>query len=193
MITPAAEHIREALRASELVSARFSTMFPNSQPELLPYPKKEEEVDAFVKQRIGLWMLTWITNPLKKALHLLDSGPSMELNRLAKRCREANDTWWRDPHTGEKLATRSKGELLMLIVSEIAEVMEGERKGLMDSHLPHRSSAEVELADVLIRVFDYAGEYNFDLDGAFEEKMAYNAQRADHKPENHIKEGGKEF
>jgi hypothetical protein len=35
--------------------------------------------------------------------------------------------------------------------------MEGERKNLMDDHLPHRRSAEVELADALIRIFDYAG------------------------------------
>ena len=37
----------------------------------------------------------------------------------------------------------------MLIVSEIAEAMEGERKDLMDDKLPHRKMAEVELADAL--------------------------------------------
>lgn len=40
-----------------------------------------------------------------------------------------------------------------------AEAMEGERKGLMDDHLPHRPMAEVELADALIRLFDYAGGF----------------------------------
>ena len=44
--------------------------------------------------------------------------------------------WWNDVNTGQPLE-RNKGELLMLMVSEIAEAMEGERKGLMDSHLPH--------------------------------------------------------
>jgi NTP pyrophosphatase (non-canonical NTP hydrolase) len=68
----------------------------------------------------------------------------------------------------------------MLIVSEIAEAMEGERKGLADDKLPHRSMVEVELADALIRIFDYAGEYGLDLEGALKEKMAYNAKRADH-------------
>jgi NTP pyrophosphatase (non-canonical NTP hydrolase) len=114
------------------------------------------------------------------------------LNFLAKQCRAANDTWWRDPHTGEKIE-RNKGELLMLIVSEIAEAMEGERKNLMDDKLPHRKMAEVELADALIRIFDYAGEHGYDLDGALLEKLAYNAERADHKPEARIAEGGKAF
>lgn len=100
--------------------------------------------------------------------------------------------WWRDVHTKENLG-RNKGELLMLIVSEIAEVMEGERKDLMDPHLPHRKAAEVELADTLIRIFDYAGAYGYDVGGAMVEKLAYNAKRADHKPENRAKKHGKKF
>ena len=114
------------------------------------------------------------------------------LNQLAKDCHEANQHWWHHPETGERL-NRNKGELLMLIVSEVAEAMEGERKGLMDDHLPHRRMAEVELADVLIRLFDYAGAYGYDLDGAVAEKRAYNARRVDHKPEARLAPGGKAF
>jgi NTP pyrophosphatase (non-canonical NTP hydrolase) len=113
-------------------------------------------------------------------------------NFSAAAIHERNKTWWHDLKTGEKL-DRNKGEMLMLIVSEIAEAMEGERKNLMDSHLPHRKAVEVELADALIRIFDYAGAYGFDLDGAVAEKLAYNATRADHKPENRLKENGKKF
>lgn len=116
----------------------------------------------------------------------------MNLNDYATLCRKANDTWWRDPHTGQ-IIERNKGELLMLIVSEIAEAMEGERKGLMDDKLPHRRMAEVELADVLIRIFDYAGGFGYDLEGAFQEKMEYNANRADHKPEHRLANGGKKW
>lgn len=93
--------------------------------------------------------------------------------------------WWDKP--------REKGTLLMLIVSEVAEAMEGERKDIMDDHLPHRKMAEVELADAMIRIFDYAGAFGYDLQGAIEEKLEYNKHRADHKRENRAKEGGKQF
>lgn len=117
---------------------------------------------------------------------------SKTLNEYAAECRMANDTWWRDVDTGEPIE-RNKGELLMLIVSEIAEAMEGERKNLMDDKLPHRPMAEVELVDALIRIFDYAGEHGYDLEGAYGEKMEYNSRRADHKPENRRGENGKKF
>jgi hypothetical protein len=102
--------------------------------------------------------------------------------------------WWTDLQTGESLiGKRNKGEMLCLIHSEISEAMEGERKGLMDDKLPHRPMAEVELADALIRIFDYAGAHGYDLGGAVVEKLRYNAKRADHQPENRLKEGGKKF
>jgi NTP pyrophosphatase (non-canonical NTP hydrolase) len=100
--------------------------------------------------------------------------------------------WWTDLATGER-KMRNVGELLMLTVSEVAEAMEGHRKGLMDDHLPHRRMFEVELADVFIRIFDIAGAFGLDLGGAIIEKMAYNAKREDHKIENRIKEDGKKY
>jgi NTP pyrophosphatase (non-canonical NTP hydrolase) len=102
----------------------------------------------------------------------------MDLNEYARFCHEANYKWWHDEN-GVRLI-RNKGEMLCLIHSEISEAMEGERKSLQDDKLPHRPMAEVELADALIRIFDYAAAHGYDLDGAFQEKMAYNAQRADH-------------
>lgn len=116
----------------------------------------------------------------------------LTLTEWSEHCHAVNQHWWHDPATGERL-NRNKGELLCLIHSEISEAMEGERKNLMDDKLPHRKMAEVELADALIRIFDYAGAYGFDLQGAVEEKMAFNAQRADHKPENRLKADGKKW
>lgn len=116
----------------------------------------------------------------------------MNLNDYSALCHNANKTWWTDLETGERIK-RNKGEQLMLIVSELAEAMEGERKDLMDDKLPHRKMAEVELADALIRLFDYAGGHGYDLQGAFEEKMQYNATRADHTVEARKASGGKKF
>jgi NTP pyrophosphatase (non-canonical NTP hydrolase) len=82
---------------------------------------------------------------------------------------------------------------LMLIVSEIAEAMEGDRKDSMDDHLPHRKMAEVELADAVIRIFDLAGAYGYDLGGAVVEKMEYNKTRKDHSKEARGEANGKRY
>lgn len=116
----------------------------------------------------------------------------MNLNDYGRECHSANQKWWHDIHTGERL-TRNKGELLMLIVSEVAEAMEGERKNLMDDKLPHRPMAEVELVDAMIRIFDYAGAFGYDLEGAYVDKMQFNATRADHQHANRLKANGKKW
>lgn len=86
----------------------------------------------------------------------------IDLNQRAKQVHESNHRWWHDLETGERLQ-RNKGELLMLVVSEVAECMEYERKGGCDSHLQWRLGAEVEMADAYIRLLDYAGAFNLDL------------------------------
>lgn len=114
------------------------------------------------------------------------------INELAKWCHDRNRKWWIDPITGKPLI-RNRGEQLMLIVSEIAEAMEGERKSLQDDKLPHRPMAEVELVDAMIRILDYGAGHGYDLGGAFVEKMAYNAVRKDHTIEERLKKNGKKF
>ncbi len=88
------------------------------------------------------------------------------LNAFAADFHASNQHWWHDPATGNRL-DRNMGEMLMLVVSEIAECMEGERKDLMDDHLPHRKMAEVELADAVIRIADIAGAKGFNLEAEF--------------------------
>jgi len=102
--------------------------------------------------------------------------------------------WWKDLKTGEDMrGKRNVPELLMLCVSELAEAMEGARKNLNDEKLPHRKALEVELADAVIRIMDMAGGFDMDIGGAIAEKLKYNQSRADHKPENRVKDGGKVF
>lgn len=85
------------------------------------------------------------------------------------------------------------GTKIALIHSEISEAMEGYRKGINDDHLVERAMVEVELADALIRIFDLAGALDLDIGGALVEKLAYNAQREDHKPGARANAGGKSF
>ena len=114
------------------------------------------------------------------------------INYLCDITHHANYNWWTDLNTGEKLK-RNVGELLMLVVSELSEAMEGDRKNLMDDKLPHRKMFEVELADAIIRIFDIAGGLGLDLGRAFVEKMQYNALREDHKREVRLAENGKKY
>ena len=60
-----------------------------------------------------------------------------------------------------------------------------------DSLLNEHCQQMIELADAVIRILDLAGACGFDLGAAFEEKMAYNAERADHKAEARFAPGGK--
>jgi hypothetical protein len=123
---------------------------------------------------------------------------NIELKRageiMTNLCHAAAANWWIDLKTGEdQRMANNVPEKLMLIVSEVSEAMEGHRKNLMDDKLPHRPMVEVELADAVIRIFDLAGAKGYDVAGAIVEKLAYNAQRADHKPENRLAEGGKAY
>lgn len=131
-------------------------------------------------------------------------------NYLMNLCHDASQSagWWTHAATGidlrevmrnpaDELQRLLAGLLvtqkLCLTHSEISEAMEGHRKGLADDKLPHRDMIEVELADAVIRIADLAGAMGFDLGGAIAEKMAFNATRADHKPEARAVSGGKSY
>jgi hypothetical protein len=112
---------------------------------------------------------------------------------LQRACHGAAQHWWIDVKTGADSRDNPKNfsEKLMLVVTELAESMEGHRKNLPDDKLPHRPMREVELADAIIRIFDTTGGYGMDVAGAVVEKMAFNGVRPDHKLEARLAEGGK--
>lgn len=118
------------------------------------------------------------------------------VNMLVQQCFGASEAagWWTDLQSG--LSTRDANnvpEKLMLTVPELGEAMEGHRKNLQDDHLPEFKSVEVELADAMIRICDLAGAKGYRLAEAMAAKMQYNSERADHKPENRLKAGGKKY
>lgn len=72
-------------------------------------------------------------------------------------------------HDAEYVSMK-KAEKLALITTEISECVEAVRKGDVFNE------AE-ELADALVRIFDYAGGFEINLADAFERKMYLNYQR----------------
>jgi NTP pyrophosphatase (non-canonical NTP hydrolase) len=110
-------------------------------------------------------------------------------------CHRMAAQWWIDPETGRDLRhdPLMVPVKLMLVVSEISEAMEGDRKDAMDDKIPHLPAIDVELGDALIRIADLAGARKMDLGRAIREKIVFNASRPDHKHENRVKSGGKKY
>lgn len=83
----------------------------------------------------------------------------MHINKYAAAIYKQNVAagWWDD------MNDKCIFQTLQLVSTEIAEATEGERKDLMDNHLPLRKSGEVELADALIRVLDIGGRFGWEF------------------------------
>ncbi len=98
------------------------------------------------------------------------------INALCRRCHAVAKTcgWWEaETPATSKRAAQHKGALIALMHSELSEAHEGMKSpGTRDNKLPMFLSLEVEIADLLIRIFDYAGGYDRDIGRAVEDHLA---------------------
>lgn len=99
-----------------------------------------------------------------------------ELNAMAASCysNSANHGFWPNGSEG-----RNKGEQVALIHSEASELLEAVRMDpkAPSEHCPEITAEEEELADIVVRVMDYAAGHGLNLGKAFVHKMRFNALR----------------
>ena len=89
-----------------------------------------------------------------------------EISKLIEECpRIAKKKGWWD-------SERNDGELIALMHSELSEALEA-----MRNHGTKDSIAE-ELADCCIRIFDYCGAKDIDLEKTLLKKIEYNKTRS---------------
>jgi NTP pyrophosphatase (non-canonical NTP hydrolase) len=95
----------------------------------------------------------------------MQKSKALTINELIKECHSTARAkgWWDNE--------RNEGELIALMHSELSEALEA-----MRNHLGEEAIAE-ELVDCCIRIFDYCGARNIDLEKAFVKKMSYNKTR----------------
>lgn len=95
--------------------------------------------------------------------------------------------WWEDDNDND-------AEKIALMHSELSEALEDLRSGHppeevrydVDGKPGKPGGVPIELADVIIRIFDYCGRNGIDIEAAVVEKMNYNQSRP-------YKHGGKIF
>lgn len=155
----------------------------------------EEDGNVFRTRYSAYKVETWAGRDARAAVANDNIPSAADINALVDyfHGRSKAAGWWQEDGrdlTTDKYVHATK---LMLVVTELAEAMEGLRKDLMDDKLPHRKMGEVELADALIRICDLAGCLGYDLGGAVVEKDAFNTVRPDHKIENRVAAGGKAY
>ena len=88
--------------------------------------------------------------------------------------------WWEGIVDNDEAphAADIKGAKYALMHSELSEGLEGVRKPGMSDKIPTFTIEEEELADVIIRIMDYAGFYKLRVSEAVIAKLQYNACRS---------------
>ena len=78
--------------------------------------------------------------------------------------------WWDNP--------REDGTIIMLVVTELAEAVEAMRDGGgMSDKIPEFSKEEEEIADAIIRIFDFSEAKGYRIGPAILAKHEFNKTR----------------
>lgn len=148
-VTSSMDDLKDALRHSlgKKIAQDKATSPEEHAEKVLSAPKAHKELAREQALQLQMVMPAFSVN-----LNQLQSGIAQWMQHQG---------FWESDNKGEKLA---------LIHSEVSETLEAVRKGDTENEVE-------ELADIVIRVLDYAGYFGFDLAAAIHTKMHRNYLR----------------
>ena len=126
-------------------------------------------------------MINLISTPAEGINHLCQGAHEMAKSKGFHELYDYIDThgWSKiSPDMQVKLFDAADQAQLARIMSEVGEAVEALRHGNPPAEkIEGHTHVEEELADTLIRIFDYCGAKGYRLGDAVMKKMAYNASR----------------
>lgn len=119
-------------------------------------------------------MIAEVYTELQQSLTEWFADDDGEYTTIFQSLAEMMDEWFSD---AQGFSQQNIPTDLMLVVTELAEACEGDRKHAESDKIPGFTAVEEELADALVRIFHMAGKYKLRLGEAFNAKMLVNLQR----------------
>ena len=129
-------------------------------------------MDITTEDKLGLNDYIKLANENAK-----DKGFYDDYSKLLDTIMESNNSDVGKGKLIEHLDKIEQSKDLALLTCEVAEAIEHLRNGNYADNINWKNTIEEELADIAIRLFNFAGRWEVDLEKWIRTKMRYNANR----------------
>jgi len=130
--------------------------------------------------------MQYITKETAEKIIYVETGEEIKIKTKSINCNPTIPELIEDAHSNAIIKgwwheNRSLGDIIALMHSELSEMLEEGRKGKSDTEIYYEGKKPcgipVELADLVIRVFDYCGAKDINLEKTILEKIEFNKTR----------------